>query len=68
MSNQTFLSIKASAAKVSIGRSRMYQILAAGEVRSVKCGRSRLEDSASLSKWAASLPTIALKQAPVKGQ
>jgi len=66
MTDQIFLSILAAAARVNLSRSRMYEILATGEVRSVKCGRSRLVDSASLTNWAASLPTVALKQAPAK--
>jgi excisionase family DNA binding protein len=60
--NQIFLSIAAAAQLVSISRSRLYQILADGAIRSVKCGRSRLVDVVSLRQWAASLPEFELKQ------
>ena len=38
-------------------RSKMYQLLAAGEIRSVKLGRKTLIDLASLRTFLANLPT-----------
>jgi excisionase family DNA binding protein len=67
MDTAILISISEATQRVSIGRSRMYEILAAGEVRSVKCGRRRLVDAASLTAWTASLPESQLKQVSVKG-
>ena len=51
-----------------VGRSFLYMRLADGSIRSVKAGRRRLVDVASLDRWAASLPESALKSnAPTKG-
>lgn len=53
-------------AQVGIGRSFLYERLADGSIRSVKAGRRRLVDAASLREWAASLPEQGLKK-PAKG-
>jgi len=39
--NPKLLTVKEFAALVGIGRSRVYELLAAGEIRSVKIGRLR---------------------------
>ncbi|WP_396127433.1 excisionase family DNA-binding protein [Acidicapsa acidisoli] len=56
------LSIPAAAHRLSISRSRLYELLAEGGIRSVKSGRRRLVDAASLNQWAANLPQQQLKQ------
>ena len=45
---------------VAIGRSFLYERLADGSIRSVRAGRRRLVDVASLQAWAANLPTEGL--------
>jgi len=66
----TLCSIPSALARTGIGRSFLYMRLAAGEIRSVKAGRRRLIDVASLDRWAASLPEFQLKQltAPTRGK
>lgn len=62
------IGIPEAISRTNIGRSFLYQRLADGSIRSVKAGRRRLVDVASLNQWAASLPESQLKQsAPVKG-
>jgi excisionase family DNA binding protein len=56
------ISIPEALARTGIGRSFLYQRLAAGEIRSVKAGRRRLVDVESLQTWAESLPQSPLKQ------
>lgn len=58
------LTIPEALARVSVGRSYFYERLAEGCIRSVKAGRRRLIDAASLQNWAASLPESQLKQSP----
>jgi excisionase family DNA binding protein len=58
------ISIPEALARTGIGRSFLYERLADGSIRSVKAGRRRLVDAASLQLWAASLPESQLKQAP----
>jgi excisionase family DNA binding protein len=60
--NPTLCSIPSALARTGIGRSFLYMRLADGSIRSVKAGRRRLVDVASLDRWAASLPELALKQ------
>jgi excisionase family DNA binding protein len=55
------LTVLDAARAVSISRSALYELLADGAIRSVKHGRKRLVDAASLSAWAASLPESQLK-------
>jgi excisionase family DNA binding protein len=57
------ISIPQALARVNVGRSYLYSRLADGSIRSVKAGRRRLVDAASLHSWAASLPESQLKQA-----
>jgi excisionase family DNA binding protein len=57
-----FCTIPQSLTRVSIGRSYLYERLADGSIRSVKAGRRRLVDVASLDAWAAALPESQLKQ------
>ena len=56
------ISIPEACARTGIGRSFLYERLADGSIRSVKAGRRRLVDAASLHAWAASLPQAQLKQ------
>ena len=57
MTDHIFLSIPDAARRLSVSRSTLYEILKEGAIRSVKVGHLRLVDAASLSEWAASLPT-----------
>jgi excisionase family DNA binding protein len=50
------ISIPEACSRTGIGRSFLYERLATGSIRSVKAGRRRLIDAASLEAWAASLP------------
>ena len=56
------ISIPEALARIGIGRSRLYEILAEDSIRSVKLGRRRLIDVSSLRAWAAALPEFQLKQ------
>ena len=66
MDTAILISIPDAVALVGISRSFLYERLAEGAIRSVKAGRRRLVDTASLTAWAASLPEFQLKQAPAK--
>lgn len=52
-------------ALTGIGRSFLYERLTDGSIRSVKAGRRRLVDIASLKAWAASLPDQSLNKSTV---
>jgi excisionase family DNA binding protein len=72
MNNATLCSIPDAIALSGIGRSFLYMRLADKSIRSVKAGRRRLVDVASLNQWMASLPEQPLKvsepfTAPLKG-
>lgn len=56
------VSIPEACQRTGVGRSFLYERLADGSIRSVKAGRRRLVDLASLQAWAASLPQSELKQ------
>jgi excisionase family DNA binding protein len=56
------ITIPEALSRTGIGRSFLYERLADGSIRSVKAGRRRLVDVASLNQWAASLPESQLKQ------
>jgi excisionase family DNA binding protein len=63
MRDKTILcSVPAALARTGIGRSFLYERLADGSIRSVKAGRRRLVDVASLTTWANSLPQFPLNQ------
>jgi excisionase family DNA binding protein len=63
MSSEALLcSIPEALERVSVGRSFLYERLADGSIRSVKAGKRRLVDVASLTTWAANLPESQLKQ------
>lgn len=66
MSESLLISISEACARIGIGRSFLYERLAEGSIRSVKAGRRRLVDAASLREWANSLSEQGLKQ-PAKG-
>jgi excisionase family DNA binding protein len=56
------IGIPEALARTGVGRSFFYLRLQDGSIRSVKAGRRRLVDAASLARWAATLPTSDLKQ------
>lgn len=60
--DKLLVSIPEACQRVSVSRSFLFLRLADGSIRSVKAGRKRLVDVASLTQWAASLPTCPLKQ------
>ena len=63
------ISIPEALARTGIGRSFLYELLANHSIRSVKAGRRRLVDAASLRAWVAGLPISELKQSTVaKGE
>ena len=68
MSESLLISIPEACVCTGIGRSYLYERLAEGSIRSVKAGRRRLVDAASLQAWAASLPESQLKQAAKETQ
>lgn len=55
------ISIPEACARCGLGRSFLYERLAEGSIRSVKAGRRRLVDVASLQAWCESLPEYQLK-------
>ena len=68
MPQSLLISISQTCERAGIGRSFLYERLADGSIRSVKAGRRRLVDVASLNQWAANLPESPLKPtAPAKG-
>jgi excisionase family DNA binding protein len=62
MADSILVSIPEALKRVSIGRSMLYLLMAEGSIHSVKAGRRRLVDAASLERWAKSLPQQDLKQ------
>jgi len=50
------LSIKAAANALGVGRTRMYELLANGEISAVRCGRRVLIPIAQIEKYFANLP------------
>jgi excisionase family DNA binding protein len=65
MSDQSVLLITVSEAarRLSCSRSLLYEILGDGQIRSVKLGKKRLVEVASLEAFAASLPESPLQTA-----
>lgn len=61
MAQPLLLTIPEACKQTGIGRSFLYERLADKSIRSVKAGKRRLVDAASLAAWAASLPTSPLK-------
>ncbi len=51
-----------------ISRSYLYQVMARGDVRSIKAGRRRLVLVASLRTWLQSLPSEGLAIAPASAE
>ncbi len=47
------LRVEEAAEKLSIGRSKMYELLAAGEIQPIRVGRSVRVSSAALEEWVA---------------
>jgi excisionase family DNA binding protein len=56
------LTIPQALAATGIGRSFLYERIAEGSIQSVKAGRRRLIDAASLKSWVASLPASQCSQ------
>ncbi len=61
MTPSLLTSIPKTCERAGIGRSFMYERLTDGSIRSVKAGRRRLVDVASLDQWVANLPESPLK-------
>ena len=55
MNNQIFISTDEGAKRICCGLTRFYELIANGSFRTVKLGKRRLVDVASLEKFAASL-------------
>lgn len=47
--------VNEAVALTSIGRSRLYELMASGELESVKCGKRRLIPADALERFVASL-------------
>lgn len=67
MTPSLLISIPEACARTGVGRSFLYERLSDGSIKSVKAGRRRLVDAASLQAWTESLPTVPLKRTQ-KGQ
>jgi excisionase family DNA binding protein len=65
---EILISIPLAVSRTHLSRSFIYERLADGSIRSVKAGRRRLIDVASLKQWAASLPEAQLKCATVESR
>ena len=63
-----FCSVVDAGRLLGVSRSLTYELLSAGSLRSVKLGKRRLVEIASIDEFAASLPIIALKQSPVSSE
>lgn len=61
-----FCSILETARMLGRSRSTTYELMDAGSIRSVKLGKRRLIEIASINSFAASLTFITPKQAPLK--
>ncbi|WP_396127370.1 excisionase family DNA-binding protein [Acidicapsa acidisoli] len=59
------MTIPQAISRTGLSRSFLYQRLADGSIKSVKAGRRRLIDAASLNQWATNLPQQQLKQSSV---
>ena len=62
MTEELFISIPLAVSRTHLSRSFIYECMYTGAIRSVKAGRRRLIDVASLNQWAANLPELQLKQ------
>ncbi len=56
---QIFMTVEEAAAALRIGRTRMFDLIAKGEVRSVLIGRSRRVPVGALREYAKKLETTA---------
>ena len=56
MSNRLLLRPMEAAERLAVGRSKLYELIAAGEVPSVKIGRSLRVPAAELKQWVPSAP------------
>lgn len=57
-SDPLFLKPEQAAARLNIGRTRVFAAIAAGELRSVKLGRSRLIPAGALLEYAEHIEAI----------
>ena len=53
MTNRLLLRPNEAAERLAVGRSKLYELIAAGEVPSVKIGRSLRVPAAALEQWVA---------------
>lgn len=53
--NARLNSIESTMSKLGLGRSKVYELIAAGELRSVKVGRRRLVSDAAINEFVAHL-------------
>lgn len=53
--NARLNSIESTMAQLGLGRSKVYELIAAGELRSVKVGRRRLVSDAAINEFVARL-------------
>jgi excisionase family DNA binding protein len=58
MMEQIVLSIAEAAAAARISRTKLYELIGAGEVKAIKIGRSTRIVAADLRDWLASLPAV----------
>ncbi len=64
MADEILISIPQAVSRTHLSRSFIYARLADGVIRSVKAGRRRLVDVASLVEWATNLPESQLGASP----
>jgi excisionase family DNA binding protein len=60
------LSIAEASAAARIGRTRIYELIASGELKAVKIGRSTRIRASDLQSWLESLPVIPATGTPAK--
>ena len=59
--NSEFLSVPDACAMVGIGRTKLYALLAEGQITARKAGTRTLIERASLTAWAAALPAATFR-------
>ncbi|CAO3426310.1 helix-turn-helix domain-containing protein [Azospirillum argentinense] len=56
--NKRFISVQEFCEQTNVGRTKAYQLIAAGEIVVRKLGRRTLVDVESVSDWASKLPQM----------
>ena len=51
-----YLTIEGFTARYGIGRTRIYYLIAGGDLHAIKCGRRTLIDAPAAEAWLATLP------------